>query len=66
MREDPQIFFAHTLRPLLVEDVDILFLVPPERIFFWVYVKADFVRSKPLCELPMRTPWLLVRRDPSK
>jgi hypothetical protein len=28
MREDPRIFFAHTLRHLLVEDVDFLFLGP--------------------------------------
>jgi hypothetical protein len=30
MREDPRIFFAHTLRQLLVEDVNFLFLGPPE------------------------------------
>jgi hypothetical protein len=30
MREDPRIFFAHTLRYLLVEDVRFLFLGPPE------------------------------------
>jgi hypothetical protein len=30
MREDPRIFFAHTLRHLLVEDVHFLFRGPPE------------------------------------
>jgi hypothetical protein len=30
MREDPRIFFAHTLRHVLVEDVNFLFLGPPE------------------------------------
>jgi hypothetical protein len=30
VREDPRIFFAHTLRHLLVEDVNLLFLGPPE------------------------------------
>jgi hypothetical protein len=30
MREDPRIFFAHTLRYVLVEDVHFLFLGPPE------------------------------------
>jgi hypothetical protein len=30
MREDPKIFFAHTLRHLHVEDVHFLFLGPPE------------------------------------
>jgi hypothetical protein len=30
MREDSRIFFAYTLRLLLVEDVHFLFLGPPE------------------------------------
>jgi hypothetical protein len=30
MREDPRIFFAHTLRHVLVEDVHFLILGPPE------------------------------------
>ena len=63
MREDPRIFFAHTLGHLLVEDVHFLFLGPPEWIFFGVNVKADFVTSTLLCGLPMGTPWLLVSDD---
>ena len=66
MREDARIFFAHTLRHLLVEDVHFLFLGPPESIFFRVYVKADFVTTTLICGLPMGTPWLLVRHDLSK
>jgi hypothetical protein len=66
MREDPRMFFAHTLRHLVVEDEHFLFLGPPEWIFFRAYVNADFVTSTPLCGLPMWTPWLLVRRDLSK
>jgi hypothetical protein len=30
MREDPGIFFAHTLRHVFVEDVHFSFLEPPE------------------------------------
>jgi hypothetical protein len=45
MREDPRIFFAHTLRHVLVEAVHRLFLASPEWIFFLAYVKPDFVTS---------------------
>ena len=65
MREDPRIFFAHTLRHLIVEDVHFLFLGPPEWTAFRVYVKADFVTSTLICGLPMGTPWLLVSDDAS-
>ena len=63
MKGDPRIFFAHTLRHVLFEDVHFLFLGPPECIFFRAYVKAHFVTSTPLCGLPTGTPWLLVIRD---
>jgi hypothetical protein len=65
IREDQRIFFAHTLRRLLVEDAHFLFLDRRSE-YFRAYVKADFVTSTPLCGLPMGTPWLLVRRDLSK
>jgi hypothetical protein len=63
--EDPRLFFAHTLRHLLVEDVNFLFHGPPEWTFFWVYVKADFETSTLICRLPMGTPWVLVSDDAS-
>jgi hypothetical protein len=49
MRKDPGIFFAHTLRRLLVEDVHVLFHFWSDS--FWVYVKADFVTSTLICGL---------------
>jgi hypothetical protein len=43
MREDPRIFFAQTLRHLLVKDVHFLFLGPPgDHCFGWTWKRTSW------------------------
>jgi hypothetical protein len=65
MREDPRIFFAHTLRHLLVEDVPSP--LDRQREHFSGVRSESGLRDEyaALQVAPMGTPWLLVIGDPS-
>jgi hypothetical protein len=53
MREDPRIFYAHTLRHLLVEDVRFLFLGPLE----WTFLCATWKRTSWRARRYAGCPW---------